>query len=76
MGCPKCGGATGIVFSVRMNGWAACVSDWSGDMSSEMDGVRRTYPKTGICEDCGKRVPLPNTGDLEHIAALRGEGED
>lgn len=64
--CPRCGGTSGFMRSIRIYGTVQEYSAWADD-----DGVSRGYrgngeagmyyvePKTARCEDCGKRVPNP-----------------
>ena len=60
MSCQHCNGTTGVWLSIRLNGWASVSTTWDGEIeNTEMDEVRRTYPKTGRCQDCGRYVPNP-----------------
>jgi len=70
MKCPKCGGTGGVFLSVRMNGWAKVIMQWNGEIwSTNLDDLGWRYPRTGICGDCGKRVPSP-------AKALREQGKE
>lgn len=54
--CPKCGGTTGVMYTARYT--ATRVTGWDGE-DEEVDIQKFTEPKTGRCQDCGARVPLP-----------------
>ncbi len=56
--CPKCGSTATIAYSVRCLDKRTYYRDDGADESAEIVVVGR-WPKTGICESCSKRVPLP-----------------
>lgn len=58
--CPKCGKSDGVTYNVRVNGWREW--SWSPQSGTEMntdDNMRETVPASGVCDSCGKRIPLP-----------------
>lgn len=62
---------------IRRHGWAHSVANWEGEIiSTELDGVFSTYPKTATCIECGKRFPVPPIGDIAHMAKPATGGGD
>jgi hypothetical protein len=60
--CPKCGSKSGFSVSRRVNGWESWAY-YGGKIEAvelcDDAQVRRSWPTTGICFACGKRVPIP-----------------
>ena len=59
--CPKCGGISGFTMNRKTGGWWKSYCTWDGivEDTSLDDVIVSPYPKTVICDDCGKRVPNP-----------------
>jgi hypothetical protein len=60
--CSKCGSDAGFSVSRRVNGWESWAYYGRNMGAVEHctdDNVRRSWPATGICFSCDKRVPIP-----------------
>ncbi len=58
MACPKCGSETAaILYSLRLVDHRAITPD-GADETLELE-IIVGRPKTGVCEECKKRIPLP-----------------
>ena len=59
----KCAHDGLIVFNERVNGWRyMSYTPEHGDEEMNNDQTRYVRPKTGTCDQCGARVPLPAEG--------------
>ncbi len=58
--CPRCGGTGGYHYSMRSLVDYSC--EWAtGIYSHDFHDPRWYRPKTVVCDDCGARVPHPET---------------
>lgn len=65
--CEKCGSEDGFSVSRRVNGWESWAFYGRNGVGVEIcddAGVRRSWPKTGVCFSCERRVPIPARSKL------------
>lgn len=54
--CPKCDGRSGFHYSVKV--WDDRFGGWGQESESAEIRVVGFWPKTVVCDDCGRRVDL------------------